>query len=156
MDHSPTVVFVARPRQFFKKLYCIVHVQYEQEERNSFAREIGPSAPLGIAGALESAARACSASLGRSKLTARARFASLGRSRSVAPDRFLQPAWLHLGVSTWLLETVSASLGRSNGALHLVSALLGRSNWPLEPTLGSPGAFELAARPRWEPLGRSH
>ena len=73
-------------------------------------------APLGIAGALESAAGARSALLGRLKLTARACFAylersKLGRSRLVKITAFA-------GVSDFEpslrpLETASASIGRS-------------------------------------------
>ena len=61
--------------------------------------QIRNCSPLGIAGALELAAGARLASLGRWKLTTRARFASLGRSKLTVQDRFGFARALEIGRS---------------------------------------------------------
>ena len=120
----------------------------------------GRLSPLGLAGALDLAARARSAL----ELTARARSAPLGRSKWP-----LEPARIRWGARNGR----SGPLG-STGVLEMAararSAPLGRSTWPLDPArfrwgarhgrlspLGSVGTLEMAAaaRARSAPLARS-
>ena len=134
------------------------------------------SSPVGVAGALEMAARAPSASLGRSKWPHEpTRLRRGGGNRCSGPLGFA-------GALTLAAQVPSASLGRSKWPLELArlcwGARNGRSNslgsvraleiarlgcsktshlstFPASSPLGSAGALEMAARARSASLGRS-
>ena len=105
------------------------------------------SSPLGLAGALESAALARSASVGRSKLTPRARLALFGRARFVARGHFG-----FVGASESAARCCfcwGARVGRSSPLRLRLGGRIGRSSSP------SPmGALEVIVQTCSAPLVR--
>ena len=104
------------------------------------------SSPLGAAGALEMAARARSAPLGRSRLAlemaARARSVPLGLSKW--PFEFARLRQSARNCSVWLVEnTAPADVSEFEHARPLCDGRYGRSS-----PLGSAGTLEMAARTR--------